>query len=170
MFVEYQRATDRGLANQGWKDSWDGVTFADGTVAEPPDRAVRGAGLRVRRLPRPRRTGRARPATPSTEELWPTGRRELKEAFNERFWLPDRGWFALALDGDKRPVDSLASNMGHCLWSGIVDDDKAAAVAERLLSPEMFTGWGVRTLATDDGRLQPDRATTTARCGRTTTR
>ena len=57
----------------------------------------------------------------------PTGPRHLRAAFNEHFWLPDRGWFALGLDGDKRPIDALASNMGHCLWSGIIDEDKAAA-------------------------------------------
>ena len=79
----------------------------------------------------------------------------LKSAFNERFWLPDRGWYALALDRDKRPVDACASNMGHCLWSGIVDEDKAARVAEHLLSPEMFTGWGVRTLSSAMGAFDP---------------
>ena len=84
----------------------------------------------------------------------PGGRAQARP-FNEQFWLPDRGYFALALDGDKRPVDALASNMGHCLWTGIVDEDKADAVAERLLSPEMFTGWGVRTLATDMGAYNP---------------
>ncbi|MGW0390711.1 amylo-alpha-1,6-glucosidase, partial [Streptomyces sp. NPDC003042] len=86
---------------------------------------------------------------------WAQRAAALKEAFNERFWLPDRGWFAIGLDRDKRPIDALASNMGHCLWTGIVDEDKAAAVAERLLSPEMFTGWGVRTLASSMGAYNP---------------
>jgi glycogen debranching enzyme len=71
----------------------------------------------------------------------------LKTAFNRDFWLDDRGWFAMALDHEKRPVDALASNMGHCLWTGIIDPDKGAAVAERMLSDEMFSGWGIRTLA-----------------------
>ena len=88
-------------------------------------------------------------------ERWSTRAAELKRAFNEAFWLPDRGWFAIALDREKRPVDACTSNMGHCLWSGIVDDDKAAAVAERLLSPQMFSGWGVRTLASDMGAFNP---------------
>jgi glycosyltransferase involved in cell wall biosynthesis len=79
----------------------------------------------------------------------------LKRAFNEQFWLPDRGWYALGLDRDKRPIDALASNMGHCLWAGIVDENKAEAVADRLLSPEMFTGWGVRTLATGMAAYNP---------------
>ncbi len=80
----------------------------------------------------------------------------MKKQFNEQFWLPDRGYFAIALDGDKRPVDALASNMGHCLWNGIVDDDKALLVAERLMSPpELFSGWGIRTLATTMGAYNP---------------
>src|SRR5439155_2287864 len=79
----------------------------------------------------------------------------LKQAFNRDFWLEDRGWFAVGLDQDKRPIDSLASNMGHCLWTGIVDQDKAAAVARRLLLPELFSGWGVRTLATSVGGYNP---------------
>ena len=69
--------------------------------------------------------------------------------------MPDRGWFAVALDGEKRPVDALASNMGHCLWSGIVDEDKAVQVAGHLMSREMFTGWGIRTLASSMAAYNP---------------
>ena len=86
---------------------------------------------------------------------WRERASRLKRKFNERFWLPDRGWYALGLDRDKRPIDSLASNMGHLLWTGIVEQDKATAVADRLLSPEMFSGWGVRTLATTMGAYNP---------------
>jgi glycogen debranching enzyme len=87
--------------------------------------------------------------------LWSPRAATLKAAFNERFWLPERGWYAFALDGDKNPVDACASNMGHCLWSGIVDADKASSVAEHLVSPEMFTGWGVRTLSSAMGAYDP---------------
>jgi glycogen debranching enzyme len=154
LFVEYQRATDRGLANQGWKDSWDGVTFADGTVARGPIALCEVQGYAYAAfLARAELAAEAGDA--STERLWSDRAARLKEAFNGRFWLPEQRWFALALDGAKRPVDSLASNMGHCLWSGIVDDDKAAAVAERLLAPEMFTGWGIRTLASTMGAYNP---------------
>jgi glycogen debranching enzyme len=153
-FVEYQRATDRGLANQGWKDSWDGVTFADGTVASGPIALCEVQGYTYAAY-----VARAHFAweagDESTRAVWADRAAALKTAFNERFWLPEQGWYALALDGTKRPVDSLASNMGHCLWSGIIDEDKAPAVAERLLSPEMFTGWGVRTLATSMGAYNP---------------
>jgi glycogen debranching enzyme len=153
-FVEYQRATDRGLRNQGWKDSWDGVTFADGLPAEPPIALCEVQGYVYDAY-----LNRARLARDSGDDATATRLTEravaLKAAFNERFWLPDKGWYALALDGDKRPVDSLASNMGHCLWSGIVDEEKAPLVAERLLSPEMFSGWGVRTLSTQMGAYDP---------------
>ena len=146
-YVEYKRGSDRGLINQGWKDSWDGVRFADGTLAKAPialcevQGYVYGAYL-----------ARAHFAAEAGDEGLAARYRmkahELKTAFNRDFWLEDRGYFAMALDVEKRPVDALASNMGHCLWSGIVDEDKAALVAERLMSREMFTGWGVRTLGT----------------------
>ena len=86
---------------------------------------------------------------------WETRAAALKQQFNERFWLEDRKYYAIALDRQKRAVDARASNMGHCLWSGIVDDDKAPYVAEQLLSPEMFSGWGVRTLGADMARYNP---------------
>jgi glycogen debranching enzyme len=73
---------------------------------------------------------------------------DLKRAFNEDFWLDEHQWFAMGLDRDKRPLDALTSNIGHCLWTGIIDDDKAPAVAKHLLSADCFSGWGVRTLAT----------------------
>ena len=79
----------------------------------------------------------------------------LRDDFNETFWLPDRGWYAVALDGDKRPVDALASNMGHCLWTGIVDEEQGRPRSPDLLLGEMFSGWGVRTLATSMGAYNP---------------
>ena len=78
---------------------------------------------------------------------WEEVAARLKRAFNQAFWLPDKGWYAVALDRDKRPVDALTSNIGHCLWTGIADAGKAAAVADHLLSQDMFSGWGIRTLA-----------------------
>jgi glycogen debranching enzyme len=146
-FVEYQRATDRGLINQGWKDSWDGITFADGRIAEAPIALCEVQGYvyaaHLARALLADETGDHEGA-----QRWREKAARLKQSFNKRFWLPGRSWYALGLDRDKRPIDSLASNMGHLLWTGIVDEDKAAAVADRLLSREMFSGWGVRTLAT----------------------
>ncbi len=153
-FIEYERGTPSGLVNQGWKDSEDGVTFADGTIAQPPIalaevQAYGYAALVARAEIAEHLADRAR-----ARDLRARAAR-LKRAFNATFWLPQRGWFALALDGDKRPVDSLTSNMGHCLWTGIVDEDKAAQVAHQLVSADLFTGWGIRTLAEGMGAYNP---------------
>ena len=153
-YVEYQRMTDRGLANQGWKDSHDGIRYADGRVAHAPialcevQAYVYSAYLA--------RAHFAREAgDEATFERFRAKATRLKEDFNRDFWLEDRGWFAVGLDGDKRPIDSLTSNMGHCLWTGIVDEDKAHVVAAKLMSSELFTGWGIRTLGASMGGYNP---------------
>jgi glycogen debranching enzyme len=153
-YLEYLRETDRGLENQGWKDSWDAVRFRDGTVARAPIALceVQGYAYAARvgmaevfeALGEPERAGRLR----ATAEV-------LKEAFNRDFWLPERGYYAEALDADKRPVDSLTSNPGHLLWTGLVDDARASLVAERLLGEELFSGWGVRTMGTAERGYSP---------------
>jgi glycogen debranching enzyme len=150
-FVEYQRFNDRGLANQGWKDSWDGVNYADGRLPSTPIALCEVQGYIYAAY-----RARARLAAGAAErQLWTDRAGELKRRFNERFWLADHGYFAVALDGDKRPVDGCASNMGHCLMTGIVDADKAPQVVEHLMSETMFTGWGIRTLASDMGAYNP---------------
>jgi glycogen debranching enzyme len=153
-FIEYQRATDRGLVNQGWKDSVDGINFATGDLAQPPIALAEVQGYAyaafLARAHFAREAGEVEPA-----RHWSDRARRLKQRFNESFWLQDRGYFAVALDADKRPVDALASNMGHCLWTGIVNQDKAASVARHFMSPEMFTGFGVRTLASTMGAYNP---------------
>jgi glycogen debranching enzyme len=153
-FVEYARLNDSGLINQGWKDSWDGINFADGTMAEPPialcevQAYVYGAYLA--------RSWMAYDAGDlNLAAEYRDRAAQLKRQFNEKFWLPDRGYYAVALDGRKRPVDACTSNMGQCLMFGIIDEDKAPLVAGRLMSPEMFSGWGVRTLASDMGAYNP---------------
>jgi glycogen debranching enzyme len=153
-FVEYERLNDQGLINQGWKDSWDGINFADGSIAEAPIALCEVQGYVYSAY-----IARAWMAYDAGDEALAHDFRDraerLKKQFNEQFWLPDRGYYAIALDRYKQPVDACASNMGHCLWSGIVDEDKAPQVARRLMSPEMFSGWGVRTLATDMGAYNP---------------
>jgi glycogen debranching enzyme len=153
-FVEYHRMTPHGLLNQGWKDSHDGINFADGTLAQSPIALAEVQGYVYAAY-----LARAHLAHEAGDEdavqTWARRASDLKEAFNERFWLEDRGWVAVGLDRDKRPIDALASNMGHCLWTGILDEDKAARVADHLVSPEMFTGWGVRTLASSMGAYNP---------------
>lgn len=145
-YVEYQRTSDRGLRNQGWKDSWDGVRFADGRLPETPVALCEVQGyVYAALLARAAFAGDA--GDTATAARLAARAADLKARFNRDFWLDDRGWFAMGLDAGKKPIDALASNMGHCLWTGIVDDDKAARVAGHLLSDDMFTGWGVRTLA-----------------------
>ncbi|MGO4587573.1 amylo-alpha-1,6-glucosidase [Paenarthrobacter sp. 2TAF44] len=153
-FVEYERLNPNGLVNQGWKDSWDGINFADGALAVPPIALCEvQAYVYVAYLSRAWMAYQAGDG-PLGNEL-AIRASQLKEQFNEQFWMPDRGYYAVALDRDKRQVDACASNMGHCLWAGLVDEDKAPLIAERLMSPEMFSGWGVRTLASDMGAYNP---------------
>ncbi|MGJ6962293.1 amylo-alpha-1,6-glucosidase [Streptosporangium sp. G11] len=153
-FLSYRRKTDHGLINQGWKDSFDGINFADGTLANPPIALAEVQGYvyaaYIARAHFAHEVGDS-----ALEGQWRARAERVRDAFNERFWLPDRGYYAIGLDGAGRAIDSLASNMGHCLWTGIVDEDRAPQVAERLLSPEMFTGYGVRTLATTMGAYNP---------------
>jgi glycogen debranching enzyme len=153
-YVESQRASDRGRRNQGWRDSDEAVRFADGRVAEGPialaevQGYVYGAYL-----------ARAFFAAEAGDQAASARLRhkaaELKAAFNRDFWIDERGVVAMGLDRDKKPIDGVGSSMGHCLWTGILDADKADAVARRLLSPELFSGWGVRTLASSTAGYNP---------------
>lgn len=153
-YVEYERSSPSGLEHQGWKDSWDGVCFADGTPAEPPI-----ALCEVQAYTYSAYVARAHFALEEGEmaeaDRWTARAADLKTAFNRDFWLEDEGRFALGLDADKRAIDALASNVGHCLWAGIVDQHRAPMVAEALLSSEMFTGWGVRTLGSSMAAYDP---------------
>jgi glycogen debranching enzyme len=153
-FVEYCRKASHGLANQGWKDSWDGINFADGKVAEPPIALAEVQGY-VYAAYRARSELAAGSGDQAGARLWRKKAKTLRRAFNERFWLPDRGWYAVGLDRDKRPIDSLTSNIGHCLWTGIADADKAAIIARQLMSEDMFSGWGIRTLAKSMAAYNP---------------
>jgi glycogen debranching enzyme len=144
-FVDYRRRDPSGLANQGWKDSWDGITRADGSIPEAPLALVEVQGyayaalLGAARLAEVVDIGHAADALRSRAEA-------LKDRFNDRFW-DRRGWFVLGLDADGSPIDSLTTNAGHALWSGIADDEKARRYVERLVDPDLWTGWGLRTLA-----------------------
>jgi glycogen debranching enzyme len=153
-FVEYCRKTSHGLVNQGWKDSWDGINFADGAIAEAPI-ALAEVQAYVYAAYRARAQLARHAGDQSGSAHWRNKAKQLKREFNERFWLPDQGWYAVGLDADKHQIDALTSNIGHCLWTGIADKDKAAAIARHLMSPELFSGWGVRTLATTMGAYNP---------------
>ena len=156
-YLEYVKRSKApsALDNQGWKDSDDSIRFSDGRRAEPPIATceVQGyaydARLRTARLLR---------------EVWrdeETAKRlerdavDLKKRFNRDFWLSRRGHYALALDRDKQPVDSLTSNVGQLLWSGIVDERRARRIVERLLRKDMFTGWGIRSMSEQETAYNP---------------
>ncbi len=153
-YLEYLKTSDRGLANQGWKDSNDGIRYRDGRVAEAPLALCEAQGYAyaayLARASIATRLGDLETASHYRERA-----ERLKVRFNHDFWIDDLGWYAVALGPDKEPVDSLTSNIGHCLWSGIVTDERAALVAERLMSPEMWNGWGIRTLASDERAYDP---------------
>jgi len=148
------RTSDRGLQNQGWKDSWDSMHFVDGPLAEPPIALCEVQGYVYGAL-----VARSHFATERGDEEDASRLRDraaaLKQRFNEDFWLDEHECFAIGLDRDKKPIDAIASNMGQCLWTGIVDDERAPLVAKRLLSDELFSGWGVRTVAAGMSRFNP---------------
>jgi glycogen debranching enzyme len=145
-FVEYRRQTDRGLANQGWKDSHDSIAFADGRLARAPIALCEVQGY-VYAAYRARAHLAWLLDDGSTARRWDDAARDLRVRFDEAFWMEEAGTYALALDAAKDRVDSVASNAGHCLWSGIALPDRAARIAKHLTGPELFSGWGIRTLS-----------------------
>jgi glycogen debranching enzyme len=146
-YVEYERRTGHGLANQGWKDSWDAVRHPDGTLARGPIALCEVQGY-VHAAYVARAHLALEAGDQATFHRYRDKADDLHRRFNEDFWLDELGTYALGLDGDKRPVAAAASNVGHCLWTGIVDPERAGAVADRLLGDDLFSGWGVRTLGT----------------------
>ena len=155
-FVEYSRMVDSGLANQSWKDSGDSQRFQDGSFAEAPIASVEVQGYVY-----DAKRGLAEIAREVWREQELADRLEreadeLRTRFDEAFWVEERGGFyALALDGHKRPVDARSSNMGHLLWSGIVPPERVSAVVDQLLSEELWSGWGIRTMASDAAAFNP---------------
>jgi glycogen debranching enzyme len=153
-FVEYLRKSANGLSNQGWKDSDDSVFHADGTLA-------RGsiALCEVQAYVYAAKRHAAAIAHTLGEHVLSqrlsAEAESLRVRFEERFWLSEQGYYALALDGEKRPCRILASNAGHALFCGIAAADRAAAVAHRLTSPGLFSGWGIRTVGTAESRYNP---------------
>jgi glycogen debranching enzyme len=155
-YVEYERRIqETGLDNQCWKDSWDSIAFADGRIAKTPRATCEIQGYVYDAKVRTARLARELWGDPAWADELEAGARALKRRFNEDYWIPERGFFALALDRDKKKVDSLTSNIGHLLWSGIVDDDKAERCAELLVGDALFSGWGVRTMAATEGSYNP---------------
>jgi len=155
-FVEYEKQSTRGLDNQSWKDSHDSQRFSDGRTAAGPIAPCEVQGYvydAKRRLAElAREVWRDRPLADRLE----AEAADLQRRFDEQFWVEDRGGFyALALDGEKQPVDSMCSNMGHLLWSGIVPPERVDALADALMGPHLWSGWGVRTMSSADAAYSP---------------
>jgi glycogen debranching enzyme len=153
-FVEYYRATEQGLANQGWKDSVDAIFHADGRLAEGPIALaeVQGYVYAAKSLASrcARRLGRTNEADRLAAEAL-----NLAHRFEEAFWCPEIDTYALALDGAKQPCRVRTSNAGQLLFTGILSDDRARTVGRGLLSPQFFSGWGIRTASSEAARFNP---------------
>ena len=153
-FVEYETRSPSGIRNQGWKDSWDSVVHADGRLAEPPialaevQAYVYLAKLRI--ADAFSALGYRSRASDLVEQA-----ATLRKRFNEAFWMEDEGFFAGALDADKRQVRTIVSNPGHGLYCDIVDREKAELLSRRLLTSDMFSGWGIRTMSMEAAAYNP---------------
>ncbi|MBB0232259.1 amylo-alpha-1,6-glucosidase, partial [Streptomyces calidiresistens] len=144
-----------GPTDQTWKDSPDAICFADGTPAKGPITAASAQGYALDALLRTARLARGVWGDPAWAERLESAARELRERFLADFWMPEHDFPALALDGAGRRVDALASDAGHLLWSGMFDAERAVRVGRRLMEPDFFSGWGVRTLAAGQDAYHP---------------
>jgi glycogen debranching enzyme len=154
-YVEYEKGEKTGLDNQCWKDSWNSILFRDGTVAPTPRATCEIQGYVYDAKVRAARLARDFWGDPALADRLLAEAAVLKRRFNQDFWMPDREYFAVALDGEKRQADSITSNPGHLLWSGIVEDDKIEPVVRHLMGPKLFSGWGIRTMAEGEGGYNP---------------
>jgi glycogen debranching enzyme len=152
-YIAYERRNaDTGLENQCWKDSWDSISYHDGTLPGFPRATCELQGYAYDAKVRAARLARLVWHDLEFADRLEKEAADLKRRFNRDFWVEDGEYFAVALDADGRKVDSLTSNNGHLLWSGIVDKSKAKAVVNHLMSDRLFSGWGVRTLAVGESR------------------
>lgn len=155
-YIAYQRRNaETGLENQCWKDSWDSISYRDGSLPGYPRATCELQGYAYDAKVRGARLAREVWHDAAFAEQLEKEAAQLKRRFNRDFWVEDGGYFAIALDADGRQVDTLTSNNGHLLWSGIVDRSKARAVVRHLMGERLFSGWGVRTLADGEARYNP---------------
>ena len=153
-FVSYLRSTEEGLANQGWKDSYDAVSHADGTLARGAISLCEVQGyVYAARLAGAAIAGRIGLAAQAA--MLRAKAETLKQAFEERFWCEHLGTYALALDGDGQQCQVRSSNAGQLLMTGIIPQERARRVVEGLMDAGQFTGWGIRTLAAGEARYNP---------------
>lgn len=153
-FIEYHSHNDRGVKNQGWKDNALSLQFRDGRFPDPPI-ALCEAQAYVYAA----KKGLAEIVQRKGEKEWASRLYDeaatLKRLFNEKFWMPEENFIAQALDRDKIQIPTIGSNPGHCLWCGIVDDDKIEPVVKRLVADDMSTGWGIRTVSNEEPSFNP---------------
>ena len=152
-FASYITRSENGLANQGWKDSSEGVSHSDGTLAKHPVALAEVQGYfymaKVRLASLLERVGDLDTASRLIRDA-----HELKRKFNRDFWMGEKGFYAQAIDGDGL-CDVISSNPLQCLWTGIVDSGRAAVMVKRAFEPDMFSGWGIRTLSSGEKRYSP---------------
>ena len=153
-FVEYLRRSPRGLVNQGWKDSWDANMHRDGKVAQPPIALVEVQGYVYDAKYRMASLLRAFGDTRRAEQLKKEAT-ELARRFEKTYWMPQRGYYAMALDAEKKPLEVISSNPGHLLFTRMIGRERARAVSSRLMRDDMFSGWGWRTLSADEPVFNP---------------
>ncbi|MEA5619794.1 glycogen debranching N-terminal domain-containing protein, partial [Cronbergia sp. UHCC 0137] len=153
-FQEYQTRSSQGIENQGWKDSGNAIVYADGSQVKAPKALCELQGYVFDAWMRMAEVFEVLGEGDFAGELRSKARK-LQIRFEESFWCEDLGFYAFALDSEKQPVRSLSSNIGHCLWSGIISPERAAIVVKRLLQPDMWNGWGIRTLNTENPAYNP---------------
>jgi glycogen debranching enzyme len=153
-FIEYEKRSSRGLVQQGWKDSYDSVFHADGTLAEPPIALCEVQGYAFAAKRAAAQLARALGET-DLASRFETEADSLRARFEESFWSEELGNYVLALDGGKRQCVVKTSNAGHALFCGIADSGRAESVASTLMREQMFSGWGVRTVASSEARYNP---------------
>ena len=155
-YIAYKRRNEKtGLENQCWKDSWDSISFRDGTLPGFPRATCELQGYAYDAKMRGARLARLVWHDDAFADELEKSAADLKRRFNRDFWIDRGGYFAVALDPDGRQVDTLTSNIGHLLWSGIVDRTKARSVVDHLMGKRLYSGWGVRTMAEGETRYNP---------------
>jgi glycogen debranching enzyme len=154
-FQEYQTRSSSGYYNQGWKDSGEALVDPKGSIVKTPIALVELQGYVYDAWMRMAQIYDALGKAPRARALRKKAK-ALFGRFNDAFWDEESGYYAFCLDGDKKPVLSVASNPGQCLWSGIVPKDRAAKVVKRLMKPDMWSGWGIRTLSSDNPSFNPN--------------
>jgi glycogen debranching enzyme len=152
--IEYHRKTDKGLLNQGWKDSGDAMAHADGTPAQAPIALVEEQGYAADAFRRAAALIRLL-GDPEQADRLTTRSNELMQKLDQSFWLAEDAYYAMALDRDKRPLTVMSSNPGHLLFTHTINDQRARDVVTKLMAQGLFSGWGIRTLSDEEQTYNP---------------